>query len=306
MNIRQIRYYVATAETGQVSRAALAMNISQSSVTAAIKALEAEFNTPLFARTSHGMELTAEGRELLGSCYEVLQKLDEARQLTRRPRTTGGKISIAATYTVIGYFLPYHLERLRRFYPALEVQVHELNREAIEEGLATGRYDLAIMLTSNTANPALHVETLLRSARRLWLPNGHPLSQRDDIDFGDIAREPYIMLTIDEAAHTAMRYWTQTHHRPDVQVRTSSVEAVRSMVANGSGVTILSDMVYRPWSLEGRRILTMVPQNAIPTMDVGLAWGRHRAQSPAAETLIGYFRQLFLTPQNQVMGHPSR
>lgn len=306
MNLRQIRYYVATAETGQVSRAALAMNISQSSITTAIKDLEAEFNAPLFERTSHGMELTPEGRELLGSCYEVLQKLDEARQLTRRSHAVSGKISIAASYTVIGYFLPYHLDRLRRFYPGLEVHVHELNREAIEEGVATDRYDLAIMLTSNTTNPLLHAETLLRSTRRLWLPNGHPLLQRDDIDFGDIAREPFIMLTIDEAAHTAMRYWSNTRFRPDVHLRTASVEAVRSMVANGSGVTILSDMVYRPWSLEGRRILTMSPKTPIPTMDVGMAWGRHRELSPAAETLVGYFRQLFLTPQNQIMGHPSR
>lgn len=306
MNIRQIRYYVATAETGQVSRAALAMNISQSSITTAIKELEAEFNTPLFDRTSHGMELTPEGRELLGSCYEVLQKLDEAQQLTRRSRSSGGRINIAASYTVIGYFLPYHLDRLRRMHPSLDVKVHELSREAIEEGLATDRYDLAIMLTSNTTDPSLHAETLLRSTRRLWVPNGHPLIQRDVVDFPEIAREPYIMLTIDEAAHTSMRYWSKTRYRPAVHLRTSSVEAVRSMVANGSGVTILSDMVYRPWSLEGRRILTVQPKTPIPTMDVGLAWGRHRELSPAAETFVGYFRHLFLTPQNQIMGHPSR
>ncbi len=51
-----------------------------------------------------------------------------------------------------------------------------------------------------------------------------------------------------------MRYWQRTPHVPNVILRTLSVEAVRSMVATGMGVTMLSDMVYRPWSLEGDRI----------------------------------------------------
>jgi DNA-binding transcriptional LysR family regulator len=59
------------------------------------------------------------------------------------------------------------------------------------------------------------------------------------------------------------------------------VEAVRSMVAAGMGVTILSDMVYRPWSLEGQRIETRVLAEDVPSMDVGLAWRRDAALSPA-------------------------
>ncbi|MFP3480811.1 LysR substrate-binding domain-containing protein, partial [Burkholderia sp. SIMBA_057] len=82
----------------------------------------------------------------------------------------------------------------------------------------------------------------------------HPLLKRESVTLASVAPEPFVMLTVDEAAQTAMRYWNETAWRPNVILRTSSVEAVRSMVANGSGVAILSDMVYRPWSLEGRRI----------------------------------------------------
>lgn len=305
MNIRHIRYFVATAETGQVSRAALAMNISQSSITAAIKELENAVGVVFFLRTAHGMELTEAGREFLLSCYEILQKLDDAMQLTRKAEPQCGHISVAASYTVLGYFLPFHLHRLRRLHPNLEVQVHELNREEIEEGLSTGRYDVAIMLISNMTHPGLQSETLLRSTRRLWLPNGHPLGRRRDVGFDDIACEPYIMLTVDEAAHTAMRYWALTPYRPNVRLQTSSVEAVRSMVANGTGVTILSDMVYRPWSLEGKRIITSATATSIPPMDIGLAWGTGKDFSPAMETFVRYFRRVFLTPQNQVAGRQN-
>lgn len=71
--------------------------------------------------------------------------------------------------------------------------------------------------------------------------------------------------------------------RPQPIFTTSSVEAVRSMVAGGMGVTILSDMVYRPWSLEGQRLEARPVADEVPSMDVGLAWARGRALSPAAE-----------------------
>jgi DNA-binding transcriptional LysR family regulator len=81
-----------------------------------------------------------------------------------------------------------------------------------------------------------------------------------------------------------------------VTLRTSSVEAVRSLVANGLGVTILSDMVLRPWSLEGKRIETIVPRNPIPPMDVGLAWRRNAQLTPVMEAFRSYFRQTFFIP----------
>ena len=63
-----------------------------------------------------------------------------------------GRLSVAATYTVIGYFLPNHLERMKRSLPKLLSQLFELNREAIEEGLLSNRYDIAVLLTSNVLN----------------------------------------------------------------------------------------------------------------------------------------------------------
>ena len=91
------------------------------------------------------------------------------------------------------------------------------------------------------------------------------------------------MLTVDEAENTALRYWRSTRYRPNVVFRTSSVEAVRSMVATGAGVAILSDMVYRPWSLEGGRIEVRTVEDPVPTMDVGLAWRRHAKLDPGAQ-----------------------
>ncbi len=275
ISLRQIRYFVSTAEQGQISQAAVDLAISQSAITTAIKELERTIGADLFVRSPQGMELTAAGRQFLFHAYDILNKVQEATSLNVPANNLEGSLTVAATYTVIGYFLPNHLEKLKRNFPKLDIQLFELNREAIEEGLLSNRYDIAVLLTSNVLNPDLSTETLLGSRRRLWVASKHHLLQQASVGLREISQEPYIMLTVDEAAHTSLKYWSKTPYQPSVTLRTSSVEAVRSMVANGQGVAILSDMVLRPWSLEGKRIETLVPSDPIPAMDVGLAWRRN-------------------------------
>ena len=104
--------------------------------------------------------------------------------------------------------------------------------------------------------------------------------------FHDAAREPYIMLTVDEAADTTLRYWKQAGAEPNVILSTSSIEAVRSLVAGGLGITILSDMVYRPWSLESERIELRDIDGVVPHMEVGLAWKKQRQWTPEVNELV--------------------
>ena len=129
---------------------------------------------------------------------------------------------------------------------------------------------------------------LLRSTRRLWTCANHPLLHKDSVRLADLAAEPFLMLTVDEAERSAMRYWQLTPHVPNVIFRTLSVEAVRSMVATGMGITILSDMVYRPWSLEGHRIDLKTLDDDVHTMDIGLAWKSKARLSPAARAFCEF------------------
>ncbi|WNW09602.1 LysR family transcriptional regulator [Pseudomonas sp. DTU_2021_1001937_2_SI_NGA_ILE_001] len=292
LTLRQVRYFVATAEIGQISQAALHLNISQSAVTTAIKELEGLLGVQLFQRSAQGMSLTDAGRHFLNRAYVILRSVDDALNSPLPAARAAGTLRLAASYTVIGYFLPHHLQRLAQWHPQIDIHVFEQEREAIERGLLEGHFDMAVVLTANLTHPDIVSETLFNSERRLWLPAHHRLYERPAVSLADIAAEPYILLTVDEAAQTAMRYWNQAGQQPNVRVRTSSVEAVRSMVANGSGVAILSDLVHRPWSLEGKRIETMTVSDGVPPMSVGLAWHREREPSPAMQALRHYFRDV--------------
>jgi DNA-binding transcriptional LysR family regulator len=295
LSIRQVRYFIAAADYGQISQAAIELNVSQSAVTAAIKQLEESLGETLFSRSSAGVALTAEGARFLQHARNIIAAVNEATQspLTE-DSTQRGSITIGVTYTVAGYFMPRHYARFRRTYPRIHVELLEMRRQDIERDVASGRIDLAVMLVSNLRDQkCIAYETLLRSRRRLWVPPEHPFLSADIVTLNDVAQEPYVMLTVDEASQTAGKYWEQTNVRPQVIFNTSSVEAVRSMVAAGMGVSILSDMVYRPWSLEGQRLETRNVSGDIPTMDVGVAWPRNHTLQPAARTFIDFMSRAF-------------
>jgi DNA-binding transcriptional LysR family regulator len=296
LSFRQLRYFIAAAELGQLSRAAVELNISQSAITVAIRELEETLGARLLNRTAQGVELTDVGRRFLSHAYAILASVDEALKVPDIESTIEGTLSLAASYTLLGYFLPYHLQRLATLYPRISIRLYEARRDEIEEGLLNNRYDMGVLLADNVTNPELSVERLFASTRRLWVPAQHPLLQKRAVTFADVAKEPFIMLTVDEAAQTAARYWQDTNFQPHVILRTSSVEAVRSMVANGSGVAILSDMVYRPWSLEGKRIETVTLKNAVPAMTGGVAWSGRVEPSTPMQLFLEYFRQTFSSP----------
>jgi len=282
-SLKQIRYFIAAAESGQVSHAAMELNVSQSAVTSAIQQLEANLDLQLFIRNPTGVSLTPEGARFMLQARNVMAAVDEAMRISNSSHATiTGRVRVGVTYTVAGYFLPRQHVRFQRNFPHVAIEMFEAPRIEIEQALLDGALDIAVILISNLdAKDRLQSEPLLRSRRQLWTPLDHPLLKREEISIADVSGYPFIMLSVDEANQTAGRYWSKTPYEPNVIFTTSSVEAVRSMVAAGMGITILSDMVYRPWSLEGQRIETRILTDPIPTMDVGLAWVRGRPFSDA-------------------------
>lgn len=294
LSIRQLQFFVAVAEAGQISAAARDLYVSQSAVTTAVQEIERTLRQPLFTRTSRGVALTPTGTEFLPRARHILQLVDEATLVSASDTQLHDRIRIAVTYTVMAYFLPHHIQRLAILFPNLEVEWLEMSRPAAEIALVNGKQDFGLVLTSNLRHPGIRHETLVHSRRRLWMAPGHQLAGLSDVGLTDVAEHPYVQLTVDETEQTTQRYWGRIE--PRIFVRTSSIEAVRSIVANGNGVTILSDMVHRPWSLEGKRVSTVVLRDPVPEMRIGLAWRQGTSFSPAMNALHLYFRRQFNQP----------
>lgn len=294
VTLRQMRYFVSAADTGKLSAAASDCGVTQSAITLALKALEDHLGAPLFDRNPTGVTLTQEGYRFLQKARAILADVAEATRSVDAGRAGGavsGVLSIGTTDTVIGYFLGPHLVRFQNRFPDIRIEIAQLERPELEARLTAGEFDLGVMLVSNLSRrDVLGSAILLPSQRRLWLPVRHPLMAREAITLQDVAQEPYVMLTVDEADRSALGYWERAGLAPRIVLRTTSVEAVRTLVGQGMGLTILSDMVFRPWSLEGDRIEVRDLVERIPSMDVGLVWRQADTLTPPAEEFRAFLQ----------------
>ena len=287
--LRQLQYFVAVAEQGSVTRAAQNLSISQSSVTEALKELETDLGVPLFDRHPRGLTITHNGHQFLRHATKILATVSDARtSFSGQQSALSGTLNIGVTSLVAGYVLSDLLARYRRACPGVDVSAIEDNGGYLEHLLVGGELDVAVMVISNLRDRmALQAEILETSPYRLWLPMGHPLVSADIISVADIAREPLIMLTVDEIEENTGKLLSALGARPHVAFRTRSVEAVRSLVATGAGVALLPDLVYRPWSLEGDRIESRDVSGSLPVVQVGMVWRKGSSLPQAARDFVG-------------------
>ncbi|MDP3960584.1 MAG: LysR substrate-binding domain-containing protein [Pseudorhodobacter sp.] len=286
--LRQLQFFTAAAEQGSVSGAARALSISQSSVTEAIRALEDDLGVSLFDRLPRGLEITQKGAAFLRHARQILADVATARTAFRDDaEQASGRLSLGVTSLVAGYVLSDILSRFRRAYPQVEMNVIEDNGDYLQHLLIGGELDVAVLLTSSVKDRmALHVETLLVSPYRLWLPLAHPLAAQTAIGLDELAGQPLIQLMVDEIEDSTRRLMQALAVKPQIAFRTRSVEAVRSLVATGAGLAILPSLVYRPWSLEGDRIEIRDVSGDLPSVQVGLAWRKGAPLSPPALNFI--------------------
>lgn len=293
MTLRQIRHFIAVAESGSISAAAQAVFISQSTLTAAIQQLEQDLEVSLFNRHAKGMTLTHQGHQFLRQSHLILATVDNAKRSMRQ--STGeirGQLTIGVSSLVAGYYLADILTRFQRAYPNVSIRVTEDERPYIEHLLVSGEIDVGVLILSHLEDKhALQTEVLTHSPHRLWLPAQHPLLELDEITLADVAKEPLIQLSVDEIDRTAQRIWSQVSLRPQIALRTASTEAVRSLVAAGLGLALQPDMTYRPWSLEGDIIEARALVDLNQTLDVGLAWRRGAARPALVDPFLTLARE---------------
>ncbi|MCY4243522.1 MAG: LysR family transcriptional regulator [Rhodobacter sp.] len=286
--LKQVRYFVGVAEHGSFSRAAVELAVSQSALTEAVKALEGRLGIRLFERRRRGIEMTHHGHVFMRHARAILAEMANAEaSLACHNGREGGTLNIGVTSLTSGYVLSDLLSRFRRSEPEVEVSALEDTSEYLEHLLIGGELDVAVMLVGNLRNPfALHSELLSVSPYRLWLSLGHPLTASESISLEDLTNEAQIVLDVDEVRDETSRLMSSFPARPRIAFRTRSVEAVRSLVASGAGVSLMPDMVYRPWSLEGNRIESRDVSVRMPVVQVGLVWRRGASVSRATRAFL--------------------
>jgi DNA-binding transcriptional LysR family regulator len=255
--------------------------------------LEAELGSTLFERTSRGMVLTPQGHRFLASARKVISAVADATRLHgEEPEGLAGVLSIGVTSLVAGYYLSELLSRFRRHHPGVQVYVTEETPPFLEHLLINGELDVAIMVSNVLGEPqALVAETLTRSPNRVWLASNHALASHEEVTLAECAACDQIVLEADRIDDLMRSVWARHQLKPRSILRTSSLEAVRSLVGAGLGVAVLPDFLYRAWTLDAEHVDVRRLRDEVPTVDVGLVWRRGSGLKPVALEFIEQARE---------------
>ncbi|MDX7952362.1 LysR substrate-binding domain-containing protein [Lichenihabitans sp. Uapishka_5] len=249
MTLDQLRVFVAVAERCHVTRAAEALHMAQSAVSAAVATLEGRGGTKLFHRIGRSIALTEAGTLFLAEARAVLARSEAAeRVLADLGGLKRGTLNVRASQTIASYWLPRHLVAFRRAYPGIDVRLKVGNTAEVAAAVHDGAADLGFV-EGAIDDPALEAVEVARDQLVIVVAPGHPWAAGQPVrpeawpESDWVLREPGSgTRSIFEAAARA----AGVLDRLPVAFELPSNEAVRGAVEAGAGATALSASVAAP------------------------------------------------------------
>ncbi|WP_282701652.1 LysR family transcriptional regulator [Streptomyces sp. CC219B] len=289
MDTRLLRTFAALARTGNFTATAAELHLAQSTVTVHVRTLEKDLGTRLFDRLPRGTVLTDAGRRLLTGAEAVLEA-EERLRATAAASGGGpvtGRVVIGAGETLCSARLPGVIAALRRTHPEVEIHLHPTGTTDAVEGLRSGRLDLALLLEEKAEYADLTAERLAAEPLVLVTAPGHPLAGGDGSGIGweELSRE-HVFLH-EQGCSYSDRLARDLLAVPGAQPRLTrfgSIEAARSCVAAGLGLTLLPRVTVEGALSEGR--LAEVPGPRFPDVPVQLVRLGRRWLSPALRAVV--------------------
>lgn len=245
MELHQLRYFCAIADTGGFSRAAQQTHVSQPSLSQQIRKLEDELGARLFDRLGRTVRLTDPGRALLPRARAVLRDVEAARSdVVERKASIGGLMCVGVIPTIAPYWFPPALAAFSRTYPEARVTVVEEITPLLLERLRAGTMDVAIVALPLQAR-AHGFEARPLAVEKLYavLPAHHPLAGRRAISLADLRADSFLLLRDGHCfRETAVAACKRARFRPKISFESSQFGSILGMVDAGLGVSMVPAM----------------------------------------------------------------
>lgn len=243
MELRQLRHFLAVAETRNFSRAAERLHIAQPALSISIRKLEEEVGARLFDRGTRDTLLTEAGQMALASARSALAHVDEIGRLAAAvSKGEAGLLRIAfvggASYRV----LPTHLPEFRRRYPAVRLDLLESTSIEIVDNVRSGLIDLGIVRHPLMDATGLATRVVEDDPLVAVVPRGHRLAAKSRLRLQDLAEEPFIQFSkarapsVNAIIALACR---RSGFEPRVAQEALQIQTIISLVESGLGVALV-------------------------------------------------------------------
>jgi LysR family transcriptional regulator, hydrogen peroxide-inducible genes activator len=297
MTLTELRYIVALDQTGHFRKAAEHCNVSQPTLSIAVKKLEEELGVPLFERSRQKVAATAIGERVVEQARTVLQETNNLINLAQLGKDPLGTVlSVGAIYTVGPYLFPRLVTRLQELAPQMPLFIEESYTASLRGKLSGGNLD-AIFI----ALPFTETDVVTRSVYEepfvVLMPDDHPLAGEEDIDPAELAQHRVLLLgeghcfrdQVLEACPGLLEAINDTHTRGSSILEGSSLETLKHMVASGLGITVLPESAANVAQYGHHRLAVRPFTDPAPRRTVALAWRasypRHQAIDILADAL---------------------
>jgi DNA-binding transcriptional LysR family regulator len=293
IDLRQVKYFLAVAETLHFSRAAAKLGIAQPNLSLQIKKFEEALGCDLFARTTRGVVLTPAGAYLAKAAERLQAQLEEAISVTQQiGRGQQGALAIGFSGSAMYGRLPLALERFRRQRPKVVVQLRELYAPDQIPLLLNGSLDVGF-IRDGTPTPGLRMTSLIREPFHALLPQSHPLAtDLRPIRPGALRNERFVLFAPQIARlafERTMQVCQADGFTPEISLEAPQWVTIVSLVAAGMGVSLapasvnklnIPGVVFRPLRSKGWSAVD--------------AWTKLDPPNPAAKVLLKIAQEEFL------------
>ena len=242
MELRHLRYFVAVAELGSISRAAQKLFIAQPPLSLQIKQLEDEVGTPLLIRYPRGVRLSPAGETFLAEAKDILLRADRAVRLARQTdNAAGGVVRIGYVPTAGHTILPRLILLLRERRPECDIEVREMTTAQQVQALRYHEIDVGLVRPPLEAGPVV-AAAKLSDPFCLAIPKGHPLVGDASLDLREAAQCVFVSVT----RQRGPAYFDQTvglctdiGFNPNIRYESSTLYGVLELVGTGLGVALV-------------------------------------------------------------------
>jgi DNA-binding transcriptional LysR family regulator len=256
MELRHLRYFVAVAEEGHITRAAQRLGMQQPPLSQQIKAIERELDVQLFRRKPRGVELTDAGSTFLSEARAILGHLDRACEATRRAaRGEQGRICVGVTSTAPFHpLVPRSIRAFQEACPMVSVTLEECLSNELVERLQNEKMDVAFIRTSLSSHEGLAINSLVEERMVVALARTHVLARsKSPIPFQCLATETFIlygppgtgMYDATIAACLSAGFNPRVGNLGASTQQAPRITSTLSLVAAGAGISIVPSSLQR-------------------------------------------------------------
>ena len=246
MNLRDLKYIVEVARERNFARASEKVFVSQPALSMQIKKLEETLGVEIFERDKQNFLITPVGAEIIKKAEIILQESEEIKMIAKNSKDPHkGEIRIGAFPTVASYFLPNFVKNIHKKFPHLKIFLIESKSNELITKLKSGEIDFCL-LAMPIKDDNLIGEKIFSEKFLLATPKGHPFSKKSKIQIKELKKQELMLL---EDGHCmrdqALEICSMVKAFENQDFKATSLETLRQMVANGTGITLMPEIAVR-------------------------------------------------------------